>query len=105
MEYGAKFVGATVHEVTDTLDGGRPLVQTVLPVNISEDGPELLDVVFRLGCFALFTALHQMESSHARLQSQVVSILKVKGRLALINPALTYPDRLSEESFWREIKV
>jgi phosphoribosylglycinamide formyltransferase-1 len=59
LDYGARFTGVTAHEVDETLDGGRPVVQVVIPADPGEALEGLMNVVFRCGCLALLAAVRE----------------------------------------------
>lgn len=102
QSYGSCLIGATVHSVTEVLDGGRPRVQIALPVDRIDTNETAMDLVFRAGCFALLTSLKIEEAPDA--ESENDRLLMIKKRLALINPAIKYPDDLNKENFWTALK-
>lgn len=102
MDYGVRLGGATVHEVVAEVDAGRPVAQIVFTFAPEDDFVEVMDVEFRAGCIALLGALRIFSA-------QVVpdwrgSILQIKGRNALINPASVLPEELFREDFWSLLK-
>lgn len=101
MSYGARFSGVTVHRVTGVLDGGRPLVQVAIPLVGEPDLDELMDVVFRAGCMALFSAVRNMFDP---LLPSAVLPLKIKGVDVLVNSSPELPSELFDESFWTALK-
>jgi phosphoribosylglycinamide formyltransferase-1 len=102
QSYGSCLIGATVHTVTEVLDGGRPQVQIALPVDRIDTNENAMDLVFRAGCFALLTSLKIKEVPEA--ESRNDRLVMIKKRLALINPAVKYPEDLNEETFWSALK-
>lgn len=102
MGYGVRLGGATVHEVTAEVDAGRPVAQIVFPFTPEDDFTELMDVEFRAGCIALLSALRIFSEPAA--PDWYGNILYIKGRNALINPALVLPKELFQENFWSLLK-
>jgi len=104
LEYGSKIIGVTVHEVTKVLDLGKPTVQVALPLAEGEQMPDAMNVVFRAGCIALFTALKRIESESAISHNLENPSLKISDRHALISPCVAYPSFFFDESFWESLK-
>jgi phosphoribosylglycinamide formyltransferase 1 len=102
QSYGACLIGVTVHAVTEVLDGGKPHVQIALPVNHVDTNDEAMELIFRAGCIALLTTL--MIAEDHELVSLIGGHLTIGMRPALINPSVTYPEELSNESFWGTLK-
>lgn len=102
QNYGSCLIGATVHAVTEVVDGGRPQVQIALPVSRVDTNEDAMDLTFRAGCFALLTALKIAEDPDP--EPSIGSYLMINKRPALINPSVMYPQELSRESFWVELK-
>lgn len=102
QSYGSCLVGATVHAVTDVVDGGRPHVQIALPVSQVDTNEVAMDLTFRAGCLALLTALKIAENQDQKLLTG--GHIMISKRPALINPATIYPEDLSSESFWDALK-
>lgn len=102
MAYGACLAGATVHQVTEALDGGQPQVQVAVPLSRDDTLGDIMDVVFRSGCIALFTALKQIsDASEANWKG---ANLHIKDRNALINPSVQLPAELADNTFWQSLK-
>ncbi|MGA7179637.1 MAG: formyltransferase family protein [Thiobacillaceae bacterium] len=102
LDYGVRMAGATVHLVDETLDGGRPQVQVAVPAGWDDNLVDLMDVVFRAGCIALFTALKYI--SDPTIGNWKGSQLLIKDRAALLNPGVDLPVALADESFWKKLK-
>lgn len=103
MQFGVCLGGATVHQVTSELDGGRPQVQIAFPLMPDDDLEQVMDIEFRAGCIALLTALCACCDGQARPDWQGGG-LQLKERTALINPAVTLPAELFQDDFWVSLK-
>ena len=103
LSYGACVTGVTVHRVTAELDGGQPQVQVAIPISRDDDLDQTIDVVFRAGCIALFTALSQISTPSAVNMKGVN--LYIKDRNALINPAVVLPKEFADEIFWQSLNL
>lgn len=103
LKYGSLLVGATVHLVTEIVDGGEPQVQIALPVNRFDTPENTMDTVFRAGCFALFTALRIIEKPESG--SVLGGTVTINNRSALINPIISYPIELNNDFFWTTLKT
>lgn len=102
MQYGVCLGGATVHAVTEELDGGQPLVQLAIPLSRQENRDEVMDCEFRAGCMALLVALRALDDP-AGLNWEGMMV-KLKGRQALLNPSMPLPEAMADELFWASIK-
>lgn len=102
LNYGSRLIGATVHSVTEVVDGGLPQVQIAVPIKRKDLIEDAMDLTFRAGCFALLTALKIAEQPDLAL-SEAGSVV-IKNRLGLINPYSEYPEELNNENFWRALK-
>ena len=103
LEYGARLIGATVHWVEETLDGGLPLIQAALPVVEGEDRTELMDTVFRAGCIALLTGIQSAaQPGGGALESR--SIIEIAGRPVLFSPQAGFVPVYQDEAFWNRFK-
>jgi phosphoribosylglycinamide formyltransferase-1 len=98
LSYGSCLIGATVHEVTDAVDGGRPQVQIALSVSDAVKSEDTMNLIFRAGCFALMAALRITEN--ADLKPSSGGHLIIGKRHALMSPFVPYPSELRSESFW-----
>lgn len=83
LAHGCKLVGATVHWVDESVDGGRPIAQCAVPVG---DDPasldDLMNVVFRCGGLGLLASLRALlRGVGAGGQGRVLSVL---GRSCLL---------------------
>ncbi len=103
LDYGSKIIGATVHEVTAVLDGGKPVVQLALPLTGDEQMLDVMDMVFRAGCISIFTAL-SIQRTRLPPSMPQNACLEISGRQALISPCAAYPASFFDESFWQSLK-
>ena len=102
LDYGVCLAGVSVHLVDETLDGGRPQAQVAVSVVQDDDLVGLMDVIFRAGCIALYTAL--MNKNDPVKDNWKGRALLIKDRAALLNPGIDLPPMLSDEQFWRTLK-
>jgi len=103
LKFGVRLIGATVHTVTEIVDGGPPEVQVVLPVDRVDTVEYAMDISFRAGCYALLTALRIVDQPN--LSFQIGGYIKIDDRPALINPIVEYPLELNEEVFWDSLRL
>lgn len=101
LKYGACFTGVTAHLVDETVDGGRPLVQAVFPLEPLEQEDDLMDTVFRCGCLALLSAINLLLDDTLKRKAQVV---QVSGRACLFSssPGIDQ-EAVSDEALWTRI--
>jgi phosphoribosylglycinamide formyltransferase-1 len=102
LDYGVCMTGATVHLVDETLDGGRPQVQVAVPVSRGDDPVDFMNVVFRAGCIALYTALRIM--SDPTIGNWKGCQVQIRDRAALLNPGVDLPAAMADEEFWQTLK-
>jgi phosphoribosylglycinamide formyltransferase-1 len=101
LDYGACFVGATAHEVDETVDGGRPVVQAAVPVRPQDSAASLMDLVFRCGCIALGSAINVRLD---RIAPSPETALFMKDRLCLFSAPLCVPEAAAQdEALWAEL--
>jgi len=97
LEYGSKYLGVTVHYVNDQLDMGKPIVQAVMPVTTNESLDTCMDAVFRLGCISLLNSLKLLSGETFDEKVFSKNYIKVKGRIALVNPLIDSCEYINEE--------
>jgi phosphoribosylglycinamide formyltransferase-1 len=102
LSYGVKLIGSTCHRVTNELDKGTPLAQSVF--NALPDEKKISEFVFLSGGLALIAAL----SSIAIVESEKpsVSLFESQNRMFLVCPGFNYSNillRIFEKEF--SIKV
>lgn len=104
LAYGARLVGVTVHDVDETLDGGKPLVQAVIPVRDGDDADNLMDLVFRCGCLALAAGVSlRLRGRDAGGQAGEEAVL-LKQRLCLFSAAVSSFPQIESEAFWTALR-
>ncbi len=102
IEYGARFTGATVHLVDESIDGGRPLIQIAIPLRKEEKDLEcLMNLVFRCGCVGLMGAINATLNGDATCNDS--SQLLLMGRQCLISGAGCAIQALDDEKLWQQI--
>lgn len=104
LDYGAKFVGTTVHQLTTQVDLGLPIVQTVIPVKNGDTIDNLMDIVFRSGCIALLNGI-QLLYYNQHEPTDTASHLIIGDRAVLINPMVTPHIDYQSENIWQTIKL
>lgn len=102
LAYGVCLGGATVHRVTEVLDGGHPQAQIAFPISMEDDLDQVMDVEFRAGCIALLAALRASDREGEADRGGMS--LTIKSRHALLNLSVPLPDGLFEEAFWLSLK-
>lgn len=106
MKYGVCLGGATVHLVTNVLDGGHPLAQIAFPISPDDLLDEVMDIEFRAGCISLLAAFLTLKNDALKKNvgsSQIGMTLTIKSRNALLNPSTSLPSELFEEGIWSSI--
>ncbi|CAN5320222.1 hypothetical protein BH11PSE2_BH11PSE2_00920 [soil metagenome] len=97
---GAGFIGATCHEVDESVDGGPILGQAMFPADWNHDDSEILDLTFRSAGLVLLSCLQAIED-----QPAVSSEITICGQTVSINPGLSADHDLFDETFWRAVKA
>jgi phosphoribosylglycinamide formyltransferase-1 len=102
LAYGVKFGGVTAHLVDETLDGGKPVVQAVIPLRESYDADSVMDIVFRCGCLTLGSAIQSCLTDTTG-PSEVEQAVQIKGRQCIFSR----PMRLANANgdFWEHIRL
>jgi phosphoribosylglycinamide formyltransferase-1 len=101
LAYGVRFAGVTAHEVDETLDGGRPIVQAVFPVQPGEEVPPLMNLVFRCGCLALLAAARVLLGDAPDHPGETLELM---GRPCTFSARLDAArDPARDESFWKAL--
>ena len=104
LAYGARLVGATVHRVSDQLDGGTPLAQVALPVRDGDTLPLLMDAVFRAGCVVLLEAIRRMHTTAIDMPRFGQPIRELAHRQVLFCPECADSSVFHDEGFWSRLK-
>lgn len=102
LEYGVRLIGVTAHEVSEIVDGGKPLVQISLPIRPGDVVENLMDTIFKAGCFVLLTAINLNFSNKINKNNE--GVVNINNRLALINPSIFYEDDMTKDDFWNLFK-
>ncbi len=102
MDYGVCMGGCTVHQVSEVLDGGTPVVQVAIPFAPDEHLEALIDLEFRVGCLALLQAVLGHDRPH--LQDWRGRSFAIKGSTVLMNPYIELPVAIPDEAFWQTLK-
>lgn len=99
LAFGACFTGVTAHLVDETVDGGRPLVQAVIPLSFGEEfSTTLSDLVFRCGCLSLTAAIDRLIRPDNASATDSVTLL---GRTCHFSGnQVIHAPQIGEESFW-----
>lgn len=103
VAYGSSLIGATVHQVTDNVDLGRPEVQVAFPVSVADTIDKSMNLVFRAGCHALLTSLRIRQGSGLGVTTG--GIIQIGDRNGLINPYIKPPEGLNQDRFWSELNL
>lgn len=86
-----QFIGATCHEVTEELDGGKILCQGLYPVNWNEDITKIYDKVFKIACISFLNALMTKYLNSTNLYNSDYGIF---------NPKCCVNTSLFNDDFW-----
>ena len=86
--YGARFIGNTVHVVDASIDGGRPVMQSCLPVPYDIDRDELRHELFLQECRCLFQFIIWLAENRVAVTSERVVIAGAKFDDGQYSPAL-----------------
>lgn len=99
LDYGACISGATVHKVTEELDGGKPLCQVAFILNRESSETKLMNIMYKAGCIALVAYLLKTETQQLL---KLVDSIEIDGNRLLIGPASKLPEISFEEQsvFW-----
>lgn len=100
VDYGARFTGVTVHYVDETVDGGRPITQAVIPIKLS-DSNHLIELSFRAGCIALMNAINIITNKESEYHE--FSQLTIFLNTLTISGSKKIPTTLNNEIFWKSI--
>lgn len=103
LEYGAKFIGTTVHFVSEKVDAGTPIAQSVTPVYPADTEDQVMEYLFRCGSICLMTSIENLSRQHSA-QSMTFEMVEFNGRRSYFNPAAVVPSKVKKEAFWQDIK-
>lgn len=100
LAYGSKFVGVTVHHVSEQVDMGRPIVQAVLSTPSKPVFDVLMNVLFRSGCIALLHAIATIPKNRLHQAGQPCTSTWQGGQMIHFNPAVRIDPALNVEQGW-----
>jgi len=86
--YGARFVGNTIHVVDASIDGGRPVMQSCLPVPYAAERDRLRHELFLQECRCLFQFIIWLAENRVSVTTEGVEIAGAKFDDAQYSPAL-----------------
>lgn len=108
LDYGAKFVGITVHLVDEGVDSGRPILQAVTATPAATAPAAALEammtVLFRSGCVGLHHTLATFSCGNPSGREAARTSATLGGHLVHFNPAVMIPHGLEEEPGWAFLK-
>lgn len=103
INHGAKFTGATAHFVDEQVDHGKPIVQVAIPiVSEAENFDDLMNVVFRCGCFALMGAINSCLEETCS-QNKIVNVAIMKRTCVFSGALISETDVLKDDAYWHHI--
>lgn len=105
LEYGARFVGTTVHFVDDVVDAGRPIIQSATPVFDGDRTEDVMDSVFRCGCISLMHALDSLGATRQRKENAKRAFISASGRLSFFSPSPVFRPEYESDAFWDQIRL
>ena len=100
LAYGSKFVGVTVHHVSEQVDMGRPIVQAILATPSGPVFDDLMNVLFRGGCVALLHAIATLADNEPHQSGKPCASTWLGGQLIHFNPAVRIDPALGLEQGW-----
>lgn len=97
LKSGVKMIGTTLHEVSEELDDGRIIAQTITPIDDNKSNEEIHQEVFEAWCFNLLNFLisptNETKSDYYSMHNNT-----------LFSPSLCFNPHLIEDVVWKEIK-
>ena len=100
LAYGSKFVGVTVHHVSEEVDMGRPIVQAILATPSEPVFDALMNVLFQVGCVALLHAIATLSGNEPHQSGKPCASTWLGGQLIHFNPAVRIDPALGLEQGW-----
>jgi len=97
VKHGVKFVGTTVHYVSNEVDAGEIIAQSVTPIENTELLDFALDIQFRSYCLSLLNVLLRFFNNNANEKTDSYN-------KTIFNPPLCFETDRFTESFWNVIK-
>lgn len=90
-------IGATCHEVSEDLDGGRILCQSCFAVNWENDSSNIHNTVFRSANFCLLNTI----LLKLNIEDKDFTHKQIKG--ILYNPPLRFNTKKIDKFFWKKV--
>ena len=104
VDYGAKFAGVTVHFVSSELDGGKPIVQAVIPLGkFNDDFDALSNVTFKAGCLALITAINLISPNKVNSAYESESFINIDDSKCLFSHVITAHNEINIPDVWLHV--
>ncbi len=100
MEYGAKFVGITVHQVDERVDLGRPIIQAVTAMPHAPKLDAVMNVLFRSGCIGLLNAIASFSPDFLSWSENARASTTQAGQLVHFHPAVVIHPSLEPDHGW-----
>ena len=94
LDYGAKFVGITVHLVDENVDTGWPIIQAVTAIQPGSTTQALMNTLFRSGCVGLLNAIASFLPDVQLGQEAARSSTMLDGQAVHFSPAVVIPATL-----------
>jgi len=91
----ARIIGATCHEVTEIVDGGKILAQSAMAVDWSRDYNSIGNSIFRMACKTILTEIMSICGMNEEYEANDDFIY---------SPTLNYDDSFMTEDFWNQIR-
>ncbi len=92
------FIGATCHEVSEILDGGKIICQSCFPADWRLSDEEIKDLVFQSANLCI------LNSILIRTESTTFSIKNYSYKKFIFNPILNFTTEEFTEEFWFKLK-
>lgn len=104
LELNCGFVGSTTHYIDMHIDGGKIISQCVIPVHDQDLYTNIVEVVFRSGCFNLLNSIYKIFNLSNVNDIPKSSLLKLNNMYSLFSPGLLYNCDFVNDEFWNSIK-
>ncbi|MBR2149041.1 MAG: hypothetical protein IKK93_05600 [Campylobacter sp.] len=90
-----QFIGATCHEVTEMLDGGKILTQGLYSVDWSVEVEKIYDKVFKIACICFLNGLMTKYFSDK---------IKYECNYGIFNPECCFDPKRFDDDFWKLVQ-
>ena len=94
----AMFIGATCHEVSEILDGGKIICQSCFPVDWELSDEEIKDLLFQSAYLCL------LNSILLRTENKIYFTKDYSYKKMIFNPVLKFVTNEFTEDFWSDLK-